>query len=213
LEVWCSHGVVGLSKRELLDAITAEVIICPKCPLCKSRKNAVPGDGSPNARIMFIGEAPGYHENIEGKPFVGDAGKFLDALLTEVPLSRKKVFITNIVKCRPPRNRMPRPLEIRACTPYLDRQISAIQPKFIVSLGSISASHISSRAGVPFDSITKVHGKFREASVLGLNVTLFPTFHPAAALHNPKYKQHIVNDFKRLKQKLQKERMIKRQSS
>jgi len=202
-----------LSKLELLDAIAAEVIVCPKCPLCRSRKNAVPGDGSPNARVMFVGEAPGYHEDIEGRPFVGDAGKFLDALLAEVPLSRKKVFITNIVKCRPPRNRAPRPLEINACAPFLERQILAIQPKFIVSLGSISASCMFPRAGLSFDSITKVHGKFHEALVSGLNVTLFATFHPAAALHNPKYKQLIVNDFKRLRQRLKEEGMIRRKSS
>jgi uracil-DNA glycosylase family 4 len=202
-----------LSKRALLDTIAAEIIVCPKCPLCKSRKNAVPGDGSAHAHIVFVGEAPGYHEDIEGKPFVGDAGKLLGALLAEVPLSRKKVFITNIVKCRPPRNRAPCPLEIHACTPYLDRQISAVQPKFVVSLGSISASHTFPKAGVPFDSITKVHGKFHEASVLGLNVTLFATFHPAAALHNPKYKRLIINDFKRLKQRLKEEGMVRGKSS
>jgi DNA polymerase len=162
---------------------------------------------------MFMGEAPGYHEDIEGKPFVGDAGKFLDELLAKVPLSRDRVFITNIVKCRPPRNRLPRPIEIHACAPYLDRQISAIQPEFIVSLGSVSASCMFGRAGLPFSNITRVHGKFHEASVLRLDVTLFATFHPAAALHNPKYKQLIVNDFKRLRQRLKKERLIRRRLS
>ena len=207
-----SRGVVGLSKRELLNAIAAEVVVCPKCPLCKSRKNAVPGDGSASSRLMFVGEAPGYHEDIEGKPFVGDAGKFLNMLLAEVPLSRKRVFITNIVKCRPPRNRAPKPLEIQACAPYLSRQICAIQPKFIVSLGSISASCMYEAARLPFKSITGVHGKFHEASVSGLNVTLFATFHPAAALHNPKYKQLIINDFKRLKQRLKEEGITKPES-
>jgi len=193
-----------LPRKELLDAVAAEVIVCKKCPLSKTRKNAVPGEGNPNSQIMFIGEAPGYWEDIKGKPFVGDAGKFLDTLLSEIGFSREDVFIGNILKCRPPKNREPQPNEIQTCTPYLERQILAIQPKFIVTLGNHSTAYIFSKAKLPFNSITQTHGKFHEASILGLQVTIFPTFHPAAAIYHPKYKQQITNDFKKLKQELQK---------
>jgi len=193
-----------MPKKELLGAVAAEVAVCVKCPLWKTRKNAVPGEGNPESQIMFVGEAPGYWEDVEGRPFVGDAGKFLDTLLSEIGFSREGVFIGNVLKCRPPRNREPQPNEIQTCTPYLDRQIKAIQPKFIVTLGNHSTAYIFSKGNLPFNSITQAHGKFYEASILGIQVTIFPTFHPAAALYHPKYKQQINADFKQLKQELQK---------
>jgi len=193
-----------MPKKELLGAVAAEVVVCVKCSLWKTRKNAVPGEGNPESQIMFIGEAPGYWEDVKGKPFVGDAGKFLDTLLSEIGFSREGVFIGNVLKCRPPRNREPQPNEIQTCTPYLDRQIKAIQPKFIVTLGNHSTAYIFSRANLPFNSITQAHGKFHEASILDMQVTIFPTFHPAAALYHPRYKQQINADFKQLKQELQK---------
>ncbi len=194
-----------MSKRELLDAISSEVTICQKCSLWKTRKNAVPGEGNPETRIMFIGEAPGYWEDIKGRPFVGDAGKFLDSLLSDIDFSRGDVFIGNIVKCRPPKNREPKPNEIHTCTPYLDRQIKIIQPKFIVTLGNHSTAYIFSKAGLAYTSITQAHGKFYDTSVLNMKITVFPTFHPAAALYHPKYKQQITDDFKLLKERLEKE--------
>jgi uracil-DNA glycosylase family 4 len=191
-----------LSKRELLDAIAREVIVCRKCELWKTRKNPVPGEGSPNSQIMFIGEAPGYWEDVNGKPFVGAAGKFLDTLLSEAGVSRESVFIGNILKCRPPKNREPSRDEIEACTPYLNSQIRVIQPEFIVTLGNYSTAYIFSKVALPFNGITRVHGKFCKASILDMQVTIFPTFHPAAALYRPKYKEQLITDFHTLKQEL-----------
>jgi len=151
-----------LSKKELLDAVAAEILACRKCELWKTRKNPVPGEGNPNNQIMFIGEAPGYWEDMKGKPFVGAAGKFLDTLLSTANLSRQTVFIGNILKCRPPKNREPQPEEIQKCTPYLNNQIQIIQPKIIVTLGNYSTAYIFSKAALPFSGITQTHGKYRE---------------------------------------------------
>ena len=200
---------VALSEKELLDAIATEVIVCPKCRLSKSRKNAVPGEGSSDSPIMFVGEAPGYWEDMKGKPFVGAAGKFLTVLIAELGLSRSDVFITNIVKCRPPRNREPSPDEIEICAPYLNRQIMLIQPKFIVTLGNHSTAYIFSKASLSFSGITQARGKFFETSALDMNVTVFPTFHPAAALYSAKYKEQITKDFQLLKEEFIKRRIIK----
>jgi DNA polymerase len=196
-----------LSAEDLLDAVASEVIICKKCPLWKSRENAVPGVGRPKSRTMFIGEAPGRSEDLKGEPFVGAAGKFLDTLLSETGFSREQVFITNIVKCRPPRNREPKPQEVETCTHlYLDRQILIIQPELIVTLGSHSTSYVFSKAMLPFSSITQVRGKMYRAAVLGLPLSVFPTFHPASALYSPSYKEVLEHDFQLLGTKLQEAR-------
>ena len=194
----------ALSRKELLNAVASEVIVCTKCPLWKSRRNAVPGVGNPTSRIMFIGEAPGVSEDVKGEPFVGIAGKFLDELLSHIGFSREQVFITNIVKCRPPRNREPKPMEIETCTPYLDRQILIIRPQFTVTLGSHSTSYVFSKATLPFNSITQVRGKLYKATILGLQLTVFPTFHPASTLYNPDYKEILERDFRLLGTKLSK---------
>jgi DNA polymerase len=191
-----------LSGKELLDAVASEVIVCPKCSLWKTRKNAVPGEGNPESQIMFIGEAPGQSEDMEGKPFVGAAGKFLETLLSEIGLSRNDVFICNIVKCRPPRNREPMPNEIQTCTPYLDRQIKIIKPKIIVTLGNYSTAYIFSKANLPFNGITQARGKFYQATILNMQTTIFPTFHPAAALYSARYKETLQYDFQLLKNEL-----------
>lgn len=193
-----------MSKRELLDAVASEVIVCTKCPLWKGRKKAVPGEGSPASGIMLIGEAPGSAEDTKGKPFVGMAGRFLNVLLQQAGLSRTQVFITNIVKCRPPRNRPPKSLEIETCTPYLDRQLLIIRPDFLISLGSHSTSYVFSKAMLPFSSITQVRGNIQETAVLGVQLAIFPTFHPASALYNPKHKEMLSRDFQFLKRKLSK---------
>jgi len=192
-----------------LDAIAAEIIICVKCELSKTRKSAVPGEGNPESRIMFIGEAPGYLEDVKGKPFVGDAGKFLDTLISEIGFSRSSIFICNVLKCRPPQNRKPEEKEIQTCTPYLDRQIKLIQPAFIVTLGNCSTAYIFSKANMPFNGITQTRGKFYEASILGLQVTIFPTFHPAAALYSAKYKEQITQDFQLFKNELTRKGIAK----
>jgi len=187
------------TKRESLRAVAAEVIVCAKCPLSRSRKNAVPGAGDRKSRIMLVGEAPGRSEDAKGEPFVGAAGKLLDSLLSEIGLSRKKVFITNVVKCRPPRNRQPLPNEIKMCTPYLDRQVRILKPIIIVTLGNHSSAYIFSKANMSFDTITKAHGWLYEASLLGLCVKIFPTFHPAAALYNGQYRRLLQEDFHKLR--------------
>jgi DNA polymerase len=190
------------SKEAVLEAVASEVKACRRCGLWKTRRNAVPGDGSPEAKIMFVGEAPGYWEDVKGKPFVGAAGKFLDSLLAEAGLSRSQVFIGNVLKCRPPGNREPAQSEIEACTPFLDRQILALQPKLIVTLGNYSTAYIFSKVGIAFKGITEARGKFYQANVLGLAVTVFPTLHPAAGLYSAKYKQLLIEDFRLLKGKI-----------
>jgi len=197
-----------LSRKVLLEAIAEEITSCGRCKLWKTRKNAVPGEGSSESKILFIGEAPGYWEDIKGKPFVGAAGKFLDTLLSEASLSRENVFVGNILKCRPPKNREPSPDEIKTCTPYLNRQIQVIKPKIIVTLGNHSTAYISSKVALLFNSITRVHGKFHETSILGLNVTVFPTFHPAAALYHPKYKEQLITDFHALRDRLVEKELL-----
>ncbi len=200
--MWNPFGVLSLSKRTILEDVASEVKVCTKCALWKTRKNAVLGEGSPHAQVMFVGEALGYWEDVKGRPFVGAAGKFLDMLLAEAGLSRGEVFICNVLKCRPPGNREPLPSEIQTCTPYLDRQIKVIEPKLIVTLGNHSTAYIFSKAGLPFNGITQTRGKFYQVNVLCLAVTVFPTFHPAAGLYSTKYKQLLTEDFKLLKTKI-----------
>ncbi|MEM2936926.1 MAG: type-4 uracil-DNA glycosylase [Candidatus Bathyarchaeia archaeon] len=197
-----------MSDRAILEVVASEVKACTKCGLWKTRKNAVPGEGNPNAKIMFVGEAPGYWEDVKGRPFVGAAGKFLDTLLAEAGLSRGEVFIGNVLKCRPPGNREPSSSEIQTCTPYLDRQIKAIKPKLMVTLGNYSTAYIFSGAGLPFNGITQARGKFYQANVSGLAVTVFPTFHPAAGLYSAKYKQILTADFKLLKAKISEMKLV-----
>jgi DNA polymerase len=172
-----------------LDAIAAEVSVCTKCKLHHSRKNAVPGDGPANSDIMFIGEGPGFHENEQGLPFVGAAGRFLEELLENIGMSRKTVFITNIVKCRPPGNRDPEAEEIEACTEYLERQIKAINPKVIVTLGRFSMARYFPKA-----KISVIHGQAK--SINGRLVV--PMYHPAAALHQPSLRSVVQDDFNKL---------------
>lgn len=187
-----------------LGAVVCEVADCRACLLWKTRRNAVPGEGNPKAMVMLVGEAPGRSEDIQGRPFVGAAGKFLETLLGEAGLSRADVFICNVLKCRPPQNRPPKLEEIKTCTPYLDRQMRAIKPTLIVALGSFSTAYVFTKAGLAFSGITEAHGKLYEANVLGRKVTVFPTFHPAAALYNPRYKELLISDFKLLKHELLK---------
>jgi uracil-DNA glycosylase len=193
-----------MSARTLLAAVASEVAICVKCPLCRSRKNAVPGEGDLRAKAFFVGEAPGNSEDAAGRPFIGAAGKFLEELLEQIGSKRKNLFITNVVKCRPPKNRKPHQLEIQTCTPYLLRQIKIIKPRIIVTLGSTAAEYLLPEGGLPFSSITQVHGHFYKGQLAGQKVTIFATFHPAAVLRGGQYKEEIVADFARLKRELEK---------
>jgi len=176
-------------SEEELKQVADEVSGCIKCALQYSRKLAVPGEGSARAEIMFIGEGPGFHENEQGRPFVGAAGKYLDELLTNVKMKRSDVFITNVVKCRPPGNRDPMPEELTSCSGYLERQILAINPKAIVTLGRYSMAHF-----LPNAKISNMHGQ--AVKVKGRLVIAM--YHPAAALHQQSLKSTIEQDFSRL---------------
>jgi len=180
--------------------VAEEVRSCIKCPLHQFRKNAVPGEGDPNAKIMFVGEAPGYYEDVQGRPFVGAAGKLLTELIENVlGVPRASVFITNVVKCRPPENRDPLPEEIFACSPYLDRQIMLIRPKIVITLGRHSTGYILGKAGIKVRGVTEVRGRIFSLFLFDSLLNVMPTLHPAAALYNPQLKVQIEEDFRRLK--------------
>ena len=173
--------------HKTLDEALEGVFSCHKCALGDMRTNVVPGDGNPHAKVMFIGEAPGRNEDLQGKPFVGAAGKLLDQLLDRIHLNREDIYIANILKCRPPRNRDPRPDEIVVCTPWLREQIKAIHPTVLVTMGNFSTKFIlKTEVG-----ITRLHGTLQKAG----RFKVFPIFHPAAALYDSKKREALENDF------------------
>lgn len=184
-----------MSPEEELRAVAEEVQQCKACRLHLARKHAVPGEGPASAELMFIGEGPGFHENEQGRPFVGAAGKFLEELLAGIGLRREQVFIGNVIKCRPPGNRDPLPEEIQACSAFLERQIQAIQPKVIVTLGRFSMARF-----FPNARISDIHGRAR--MVNGRLVVAM--YHPAAALHQPSLRREIETDFANLPGLIQK---------
>ncbi len=187
-----------------MEAVAAEVKACRRCGLWKNRRNPVLGEGNIDTKVMLVGEAPGYWEDVKGRPFVGAAGKLLNETLLEVGLSRSEVYITNILKCRPPENRDPLAGEIVNCTPFLNRQIQIIKPGLIVTLGRHSTSYILSKAGIQIEGITQLHGRTFETRLLGFRVLVIPTYHPAAALYNVNYKDEIKSDFQLVKLELEK---------
>jgi len=186
---------VGDDVSAELASVHSEIMGCTKCELHKSRKNAVPGEGPIDAEIMFVGEGPGLNEDEQGRPFVGAAGKFLTELLGSIGLSRSDVFITNIVKCRPPNNRAPRKPEIEAYNQYLMSQIRLVKPRIVCALGSPA---ITTLLGQEY-SATKVHGKPTSKG----DVTILPMYHPAAALYDASLKEVLALDFKTLKELLE----------
>jgi uracil-DNA glycosylase len=184
----------GKSSAPLLVAaqmreIEAQVRTCTLCRLSKTRTNAVPGEGDYGAEVMFIGEGPGYHEDRQGRPFVGNAGQFLNELLGLAGLSRRDVFIANVVKCRPPNNRDPNPDEMSACAPYLDRQIALVNPRIIVTLGRYSMARF-----FPGERISQIHGRAR---VIDGRMCV-AMYHPAAGLHQASLADVIRSDFRKL---------------
>ncbi len=183
--------------KDILAQIAQEVAVCQKCALYHSRKKAVPGEGPADTEIMFIGEGPGFHENEQGRPFVGAAGQFLDELLARAGLKRPEVWIGNVVKCRPPGNRDPLPEELAACNEYLERQIAAINPKIIITLGRYSMAKY-----MPGAKVSAVHGQMRRAG----DRFIVAMFHPAAALHQAALKPAILNDFAQLPKLLEQAR-------
>jgi DNA polymerase len=184
----------ALSRREALAAYAAGTAGCTKCRLASGRTQVVFGVGDPNADLLFVGEAPGFHEDKQGYPFVGQAGKLLDQLLGGIGLSREQVYIANVIKCRPPGNRDPQPDEIEACESHLFRQLELIRPKVVATLGNFATKLLS---GKPH-GITRVHGRPQETTLRGRPVLLYPLYHPAAALYTPAMLQTLEDDFARL---------------
>ena len=186
-----------MSAEEILAQVAREVAVCEKCALYHSRKKSVPGEGPADSEIMIIGEGPGFYENEQGRPFVGAAGQFLDQLLAQAGLKRSDVWIGNVVKCRPPGNRDPLPEELVACDAYLERQIKAINPSIIITLGRYSMGRF-----MPGTKISAVHGQMRKVG----ERYVIAMFHPAAALHQASLKPAILADFARLPELLDQAR-------
>jgi DNA polymerase len=175
-----------MNKERELEKLHQEIKNCKKCPLWKTRKNAVPGEGPANAKIILLGQAPGAMENLKGVPFCGRAGKFLDYLLKIARIDRKKIFITSPIKCFPPKNRKPKKEEIEACLPYLKRQIKIVNPKYFILLGEVAFSVF-----FPKEKLSDFRGKWIEKD----GKFYFPTYHPAAGLRFPKIREVLEKDF------------------
>jgi DNA polymerase len=197
-----SHGRAAVAAAVLVAAAADLSLIaygdqvagCERCALAKTRTQVVFGSGSPTADLMFVGEAPGFHEDKQGVPFVGAAGKLLSTLLEGIGLSRDVVYIANVLKCRPPGNRDPQPDEIEACESHLFRQIELIQPKLVATLGNFATKLLSGKPA----GITQLHGREQKVVLGGNEVTLYPIFHPAAALYTPRMLQVLEQDFARI---------------
>jgi uracil-DNA glycosylase family 4 len=186
---------------EALATFAEQVSGCTRCRLSQGRTQVVFGVGNPHADLMFVGEAPGFHEDKQGEPFVGQAGKLLDKLLGGIGLERSEVYIANVLKCRPPGNRDPQPDEIESCEPHLFRQIELIQPRVVATLGNFATKLLS---GKP-NGITRVHGQDQEVTLGGNRVLLYPLYHPAAALYTPAMLNVLQEDFRRIPELLGRE--------
>jgi uracil-DNA glycosylase family 4 len=187
-----------MPHEEEMESMEKAIKECKRCELWKTRTNPVIGEGSLSARILFVGEAPGYNEDLKGKPFVGKAGKVLDELLESAGLQRAEVYIANVLKCRPPGNRNPLTDEIIACTPYLDAQLELIEPEIIATLGNFSLSYIFAKFRLKLEKISKIHGEVFTISTIAGIKRIIPLYHPAVATYNPKMKEVLIDDFKAL---------------
>jgi DNA polymerase len=194
LRLALSASLPRLVRVDSIHALGEQVSGCTRCRLAQSRTQVVFGAGNPHAELMFVGEAPGFHEDKQGLPFVGQAGKLLDQLLAGIGLDRSRVYIANVLKCRPPGNRDPQPDEIEACEPHLFRQIELIQPKLVATLGNFATKLLSGKQV----GITRVHGVEQETTVGGNSVVLYPLYHPAAALYTPAMLDVLKQDFARI---------------
>jgi DNA polymerase len=184
-----------------LKKISIDILNCKRCSLWKERTNPVVGEGSVAAKIMFVGEAPGFNEDRTGHPFCGQAGKILDELLSKIGIRREEIYITNILKCRPPKNRNPKEEEIKSCSSYLDRQIEIINPKIICCLGNFATSYIMKKFGLKdkIQGISKIHGQIFSYQSLFNSINIIPLYHPAVATYNPNMKAILKKDFEALK--------------
>ncbi|HEX7145560.1 MAG TPA: uracil-DNA glycosylase [Gaiellaceae bacterium] len=187
-------AVTELTRADELHAFGRLVADCTKCTLAAGRTQVVFGAGDPDSDLMFVGEAPGFHEDKQGVPFVGAAGKLLEQLLAGIGLARDEVYIANVLKCRPPGNRDPLPEEIQACESHLWRQIELIEPRVVATLGNFATKLLSGRP----TGITRVHGQEQEVTLGGRRVLLYPIYHPAAALYTPRMLEVLKSDFARL---------------
>jgi len=192
-----------MSKEEGIKKLMLSVENCRKCNLWKTRKKPVFGEGSIDTDILFVGEAPGYNEDLQGRPFVGKAGKILNELLESIGLHRNEIYIVNTLRCRPPGNRNPLKTETDACTEHLDKQIELIQPKIIVPLGNFACSYIFEKFGLKYDKISNVHGKLFQINTIFGNVKIIPMYHPAVATYNPNTKNTLLADFKMIKKAIE----------
>jgi uracil-DNA glycosylase len=190
------------TRQAALARLTEELEGCPRCPLARTRTRVVVGTGDSDADLMFVGEAPGYHEDQQGVPFVGQAGKLLDRLLGEIGLERRAVYVANVLKCRPPGNRDPVPEEIEACEGFLFQQVELIRPRVIATLGNFATKLLT---GQPY-GITRVHGRPQPRQIGSVGTVLYPIYHPAAALYTPAMLETLRADFARLPALLQAER-------
>ncbi len=191
---------VSQGKMPALSELYQQVALCQQCEIARSRTRVVPGEGAADAAIMFIGEAPGWHEDQQGRPFVGPAGQFLDRLLASIGLKREQVYIANVIKCRPPSNRDPLPTEISNCRPWLDRQMEIIRPRMIVTLGRYSMAMF-----FPGKTISKIHGTAQSRD----NIIYYAMYHPAAALHQQSLRQTIEADMLKIPSLLAKAQTVK----
>jgi len=184
-----------------LNNISKDVFSCKKCGLYKERMNPVPGAGNPKAEIIFVGEAPGANEDMRGIPFCGAAGRVLDRLLEKAGIRREDIYITNILKCRPPENRNPREEEIKACVPYLERQMAIIKPRIICCLGNFAVSYIMRKFGLgnKIRGISKIHGKIFSVQTLFDSIEIIPFYHPAVAIYNVNMINILEKDFEVLR--------------
>ena len=187
-------GRPAAERRQELVALFREARGCTLCPLAEGRTQVVFGAGNADADLMFVGEAPGFHEDQQGVPFVGRAGKLLDELLGVNGLGREDVFVANVLKCRPPGNRDPQPDEIETCRPYLHSQVALIEPRVICTLGNFATKLLT---GSP-QGITRAHGQAQRHEIGSRSVVIYPLFHPAAALRTPSVKEQLAEDFGRL---------------
>jgi len=183
-------------QQEAVRTLNRDIMTCIRCRLAMTRINTVPGEGPADSGLFFIGEAPGRNEDLSGRPFVGRAGAVLEDLLSSIGLERSEVFITSIIKCRPPENRIPRKDEIAACAGYLDRQIDLCSPEIIIPMGRLASEQVFLRFNIPHEPIGRIHGKLFHAVTARGQLVIIPVYHPAAMTHNPLLKGAVFEDFR-----------------
>jgi uracil-DNA glycosylase len=188
-----------MSVSNEMQTLAEHIINCKRCELYKTRINSVVGEGSDNADLLFIGEAPGSNEDKQGRPFVGRAGRILEDLIDSIGLNRSDIYIANILKCRPPNNRNPTKNEIQTCAPYLEKQIDLINPSVILPMGSFATEFIFEKFNLPFTKISKLHGKLFSKQTLYHQIQILPLYHPAVATYNPNKKSVLLEDIKQVK--------------